>query len=186
MVRTQAGHLFALLQSPVLHLLQFSPPSDFTVMKSNAGEFVYAEMGPQGQLSPTQMRVGHMTPAQEQGMQPGLRPSFVDCKQSICDDDDTNRMLRGQAPRRTATTTGTVKNLVVLMKWSDHEGRALPTTGDIDTLMNNDGPHSLCPTGSLRDTFLENSYGALTLDSVVAPWVPMDRSESFYANGNSG
>jgi hypothetical protein len=127
-----------------------------------------------------------MTPAQEQEMLPGLRPSSVDCKQNICADDGTNRMLRGQEPRRTATTTGTLKNLVVLMKWSDHEDRTLPTMGDIDTLMNNDGPHSLCPTGSLRDLFLENSYGALTLDSVVTPWVPMDQSESYYANGDRG
>ena len=168
-------------------------------MKKNTGEYVYAEMGPQGQLSPTQLRVGHMTLAQEQAMlhqSSGgrqIRPSSVDCQQHICGGDDdggANRMLRGgqeQPRRRTATTTtGTLKNLVVLMKWSDHEGRSLPTMSDIDTLMNNHGPHSLCPTGSVRDLFLENSYGALTLDSVVTPWVSIDNSESYYSNGDRG
>jgi hypothetical protein len=52
--------------------------------------------------------------------------------------------------------------------------------------MNSDGPHSLCPTGSVRDIFLEKSYGALTLDSVVTPWVSMDESERYYANGDRG
>jgi hypothetical protein len=73
------------------------------------------------------------------------------------------------------------------MKWSNHEGTALPTTGDVDALiMNNDGPHSFCPSGRLRDVLLENSYLALTLDSVVTPWVPMGQSESYYANGDRG
>jgi hypothetical protein len=82
-------------------------------MKNKTGKYIYAEMGPQGQLSPTQMRVGHMTPSQEQGMPSGLlRPSSIDRKENMCGDDGANRMLRGQEPRRTATTTGTLKTLL--------------------------------------------------------------------------
>lgn len=83
-------------------------------------------------------------------------------------------------------TTGTLRNLVVLLRWSDHENRSLPTQSDIDILMNHNGIHTRCPTGSVRDVFLENSYGKLLLESTVMDWIPMDNTEQYYSNGNRG
>lgn len=84
------------------------------------------------------------------------------------------------------STSGTLKNLVVMIRWSDHGGRALPSSVDVDILMNNDGPHALAPTGSVRDVYLENSYGSLALDSHVTEWVTSNNTEAYYAAGSSG
>ena len=44
----------------------------------------------------------------------------------------------------------------------------------------------LAPTGSVKDLFRENSYGALNLESTVVGWVDLPNTESFYAAGQSG
>jgi M6 family metalloprotease-like protein len=52
--------------------------------------------------------------------------------------------------------------------------------------MNHQGPHPLAPTGSVRDAFLENSYGKLDLESVIVDWVPIPFSEAYITDGESG
>ena len=52
--------------------------------------------------------------------------------------------------------------------------------------MNHEGPHDLCPTGSVRDVFLENSYGALQIESTVTDWILLNETEAYYSNGVSG
>lgn len=91
-----------------------------------------------------------------------------------------------QAVPLAGITKGTLRNLVVLIRFTDHKNRTLPTKDDIEILMNHRGPHPLCPSGSVRDVVLENSYGALTLESVVTDWIDLDDTEFFYANNASG
>jgi hypothetical protein len=88
--------------------------------------------------------------------------------------------------RRAAQTTGIVKNLVIPLKWRDHTRRTLPSREDIDVLMNHKGPEARCPTGSVRDVFLENSYEQLELISTVVDWIVVPKSEAFYADKVSG
>jgi M6 family metalloprotease-like protein len=102
------------------------------------------------------------------------RPQFQD---SSDDDNGNGRRLR---------TTGTLRNLVVLLKWEDHADRPVPSPQDIDVLMNHDGPHPLAPTGSVRTVFLENSYDSLQLESTITDWVVVNNTEHYFANGNGG
>lgn len=88
--------------------------------------------------------------------------------------------------RRVKAASGIVKNLVVPLKFSDHRSRPVPSNGDLNILMNHNGPHPLCPTGSVKDVYLVSSYGNLQLESVVTPWVTLPGTESYYANGSSG
>ena len=88
--------------------------------------------------------------------------------------------------RRMQITSGTLNNLVIPFKFSDHTSRSLPSQSDLNTLMNNQGTSSLCPTGSVRDVYLENSFNQLNLDSTVVPWITIDYTESYCAGGNSG
>jgi hypothetical protein len=83
---------------------------------------------------------------------------------------------------------GTLKNLVVLMRFSDHATRDLPSVGEVDDLMSADSPTTSCPTGSVKQVFLENSNGRLILDSTVYQWVTLDPlyTETYCANGRSG
>jgi len=111
-------------------------------------------------------------------------------------DDETDNVKTYKRPRRSppnqrrslqTTNQGeSVRNLVVLIQWQDHANRTLPSPQDIDILMNHDGPHPLCPTGSVRDVFLKNSKGALRLESHVTDWVVVNNTEAYFSHGVSG
>ncbi len=90
-----------------------------------------------------------------------------------------------------ALGAGSVKNLVLLLRFSDHgpsgQNRTLPSVLDVGKIMNAvGGDPVLAPTGSVRDHYLEGSYGQFTIDSTVVGWLDMPHSESYYANGSSG
>ena len=97
--------------------------------------------------------------------------------------EDINVVPNGQSAQ---VWVGTKKNLMIPMKFANHDNRNVPTSADLTILMNNDGPHELCPTGSVRDVFLASSYNQLILNTTVAPWVTLPNTEAYYANGNSG
>ena len=112
---------------------------------------------------------------------------------SIFESDDFSRKLRGgsmredeKSHRRTVITSGTLKNLVVPIKFADHTSRSLPSRSDLNVLMNNAGPNPSCPTGSVRDVYLDNSFGALDLQSTVIDWITIDFTEKYCADGDSG
>jgi M6 family metalloprotease-like protein len=130
-----------------------------------------------------------------------LRPTQRDCQNKLCGEHDHDNRQRGlrsgnnndkeerqQRTLQAVKSRGSLRNLVLLIKWSDHNDRILPSREEYEILMNNDGPYSskLAPTGSVRDIFLQNSYGQLSVDSYVTDWIPMDNTEDFYANGGKG
>ncbi len=93
----------------------------------------------------------------------------------------------GTSPhRRTAITSGTLNNLVVPIRFSDHTSRSLPSQSDLEVLMNNEGPAVQCPTGSVRDVFLKSSFNQLDIQSTVVEWVTIDFTEAQCTGGNSG
>ena len=73
-----------------------------------------------------------------------------------CGDFCTTANGRGRELRNLVSTTGTLKNLIVLFKFSDHATRTLPSVSDISTIMNHPGDgvniayDALAPTGSVR------------------------------------
>ena len=97
------------------------------------------------------------------------------------------RRGRQLSKKKRKLLTGTLKNLVVPIKFKDHEFRDVPSVADLTTLFNNDGPTSpVAPTGSVWNVFQQSSYGALSVDSTVANWVVVSQPEAYYANGDSG
>ena len=94
--------------------------------------------------------------------------------------------LQQHQHRRAVITSGTLKNLVIPFKFSDHTSRSVPSRADLDTLMNNAGPNALCPTGSVRDVYLESSFNQLDLESTVVDWVTIDYTQAYCSNSNSG
>lgn len=81
---------------------------------------------------------------------------------------------------------GGVDNLVILIRFSDHTNRTLPAQANFDTLFNSvGGDPTYAPTGSIRDIYLENSYGQLTLNSTIVDWYTTTNTESYYADGES-
>jgi hypothetical protein len=89
--------------------------------------------------------------------------------------------------RRTTSTVGTLKNLVILIRFLDHKKRKVPSAGDINILMNSEEVDDvLAPTGSLKMKYWENSYGQLTIESTVIDWIQVERPQAYYADGKSG
>jgi len=151
----------------------------FTVVRQN-GWYYYAALDAQGALKSSGLAVGHADPSRA-GIARGVLPPLSSRSNSNLSVPDSTEVSLDVAPM------GSVKNLVVLVRFSNHTGRVQPSEADIDILMNAPGGDpSLAPTGSLRDVYLENSYGQMSLESTIANWTTVSNTEQYYANGNSG
>jgi len=84
-------------------------------------------------------------------------------------------------------TAGAFHNLVLLLKFSDHKRRQLPPRAHYDLLYNSPAtePH-IVPTGSVKNYFHTNSYGAFNVQSTVVGWIELSKPEGYYANGDYG
>lgn len=152
----------------------------YTVLRSR-GRYVYAARDSLGQLVPTAWEVGKVAPGAK-GLEKRLLPE--------------RRMSGPQKAGGTSGSTegpqavppvGTIKNLVVMVRFADHAGRTLPSAADMEVLFNATSPHStLAPTGSVKMAYLENSYGQMNLESTVSGWVTVSNTEAYYADGQSG
>ncbi|MBN2307925.1 MAG: M6 family metalloprotease domain-containing protein [Candidatus Hydrogenedentes bacterium] len=156
----------------------------YSVVVDN-GRYVYAERAPSGRLVPTGLPVGEAVP-RTQGLPPRLRPApevFDAARQRAL----PPASRAGERPPF-VSPSGTVKNLVVLCKFKDHvHGTHTRPREDFDILFNRPGGHPrLAPGGSLRDYFLENSYGRFVIDSTILDWVTLPHTEAYYADGQSG
>lgn len=154
------------------------------------GALVYARVDADGALQPSEYLVGRVNPG-ALGFAAHVRPARAmgpGPAEVAVPGTDGGATQRGGG---FALTTGSAKNLVVLIRWNDHgptgQNRTLPSTADLGILMNQPGGHpTIAPTGSVRDFYLENSYGLLSIDSTVRPWVTVSMTESWTANGVSG
>ncbi|NLK40706.1 MAG: M6 family metalloprotease domain-containing protein, partial [Planctomycetes bacterium] len=83
---------------------------------------------------------------------------------------------------------GTVRNLVILCRFSDHTDDAMIRPAeDFETLFNAvGGDPTLAPSGSVRDYYYEASYGLMTFQSTVVGWVTLPESESYYVGDFDG
>jgi len=146
------------------------------------GWYEYARLNPQGKLVPSGLKVGLSNP-KAYGLSKGLLPSASNRASSA----KTSPNGSGAGAPQGVAPQGTIRNLVVLLQFSNHTGRDLPFPSEVDVLFNATGPDpDLAPTGSIRDLYLKNSYGKLTLNSDVSSWITVSGTEQYYANGQSG
>lgn len=158
----------------------------YTAIKNN-GWYEYAKRGTSGHLNPNGMIVGRDNP-QARGLQKHVMPSQAVRAQSA---KNVSGGAIAIAIANSVPPLGTVKNLVVMVRFADHVGRNLPSTSDVSVLFNSvGGDPTLAPTGSVKDVYYENSYGQMTLNSDVNPgiggWITVSQTEAYYANGQSG
>ena len=79
-----------------------------------------------------------------------------------------------------------LKNLVLMLRWSDHPETSLPPSSDYNTLFNSNGPvPTVNPTGSVKDVYLFNLYGQYAIDNVVTGWISVPYTESQAAGPSS-
>ncbi len=156
----------------------------FAVVASG-GQYVYAALNAKGGLEPTALLVGRDNP-RTAGLLKNMRPSAEFIR------DERTRLiapaLAAAPPRADIAPSGSVKNLVILCRFSDHTlGVHTRAPADFETIFNTvGGDPVLAPTGSVKDYYKEASYGILTLNSTVIAWVTLPQTEAYYANGTSG
>lgn len=183
---TSAEKLFFHGSSP--HQSFLSDSEGYTVLEDEfENKFVYATRdATSGELVSSGIVVGDGNPAAA-GIPKGLVP--VDSQPQTRRQMFENRGLRDEftARHRRLNLPSTLKNLVVLVRFSNHAGRQLPSRNELNILFNRlDSSHDAAPTGSVKDVFLINSYGKFTLQSTIFGWIDLPKTESYYAGGVSG
>ena len=150
----------------------------YTILRDK-GWYKYAEKGNNGHLKASNHLVGKANP-KALGLQKRLKPSAaVQAK--------TSKRISAASETQKIAPLGAVNNLVVMIRFANHNGRDLPSVAQVDTLFNAvGGDPVLAPTGSIRDLYLENSYNQLQLNSSVHAWITLSQTEAYYANGQSG
>ena len=183
------------------HFHYYTDANGFTVMTDENGYDVYADLNvTSGELISSGRRVGKVNPRKT-----GLRKRILPTREVIekkCGEfcKEHHKIKKGNVrggrkhDRRMAVSDGVLKNLVVLICFSDHKLSEQPPESDLDLLFNSKGQKlirnsknvQIAKTGSVKDVFTTSSYGNLELESTIHPWVQLDKPQSYYTNGNSG
>jgi M6 family metalloprotease-like protein len=165
----------------------YEDAAGFPVVRAEKG-FVYARRAADGSLAATAELVGASDP-ERLGLERNVVPAPARehaqrnaAARTIASPGPSGAFLGG---------AGSVDNLVLLLRFSDHgplgQNRTLPSAADVHTIMNAvGGDPVLAPSGSVRDHYLEGSYGQFTIDSTVVGWLDLPFPESYYANASSG
>ena len=151
---------------------------------------VYARLSDDGKLEPTAAEVGKADP-RALGLAPRLLPPP---EQRRADHEPARRLYRPWLNTSKAKAqpdiapAGAIRNLVILCMFSDHTTAAhTRSRADFDTLFNRaGGDPAIAPTGSVRDAYIENSYGIVDLQSTVVAWVTLPETEAYYVGVNNG
>jgi len=150
----------------------------FTIVKEiQAGRWVHATRAGDGKLAPSASVVGrddptklgvlrHMLPARAQ------RAAAPNGGAPLSSEDGPSRL----------PTIGVMKNLVVLVEFSDLA--ATRTKEEYEALFNTIGYNVDGAQGSVKDYYDEVSYNTLDVQSVVTDWVTLDRKYSFYGRND--
>jgi len=143
----------------------------YTLMYDAQKYVVYAQTDGQGNLTPSNIRFGNNTkpPA---NITKGLRYSKEQTNTLMQIEEMTENALIQRA------TTGNVKVLCVLAAFSN---RALvKTKTEFDALMNQAGYNIGGAKGSVKDYYIENSYGLMNIQVTVVGPVTVPQSVSYY------
>ena len=119
----------------------------------------------------------------------GLHKIEENCRKKLCGEENRRLLLQEEEEeepqrRMAVRTTGTLKNLVILIQFKDHaesknRQKDIPTKEEIEFLMNSD-------ESSLRSIYDELSSGQLDVESYVTDWFVTSETEAWYADGDSG
>ncbi len=160
--------------------------------------YVYATLDEAQKLQPTLLEVGKTDPsvgpaALFQNVVPNFEDAALRKSRALHPAHAKARglpikSLKGYTPEAGILQVETVRNLVILSRFSNHTvGVNTRAAGDYNAVFNTPGGHPThAPTGSVRDYYLENSYGNMILNSTVVGWVTLPHTESYYANGRDG
>jgi M6 family metalloprotease-like protein len=177
----------------------WSDSSGYTVVRDELENFVYAQRTTEGALESTGIKVGEADP-EVFGVEPNLMPDYALIDQEMEMDEEESfrrnrdRRLGGRVIVKKCEHDASdaepcyYKQLALLVRFSDHVHRELPSPEDIDILFNHNGPtgDSAASTGSIADVYRSNSFDTFVLDTHVTPWQDIDCTEEYASQGKNG
>lgn len=144
----------------------------YTLMYDTQKFLVYADKDAQGNLVPTGVKFGiEAAPA---FLQKGLRYSAAQANTL----STIKKITTADAPQKAAV--GQKKVLAVLVDFVDRP--MIKTTAEFDALMNQVGYNTGGAKGSVKDFYLENSYGQLDLEVTVVGPYSAPNTTAYYAS----
>ncbi len=167
------------------HLHWNEDAAGYTVLKeASGGRWVYAVTNAAGELVGSSRAVGAANPA-TLGVPKRLLPAGAVAAAGSASAARRTALLTTGLPVRKAPLTGTMKNLVLLVAFSDKAFTY--TTNQFDALFNTIGYTTDGAQGSVKDYYKEVSYNQLTVDSVVVAPVTLANGYAYYGgNDTSG
>lgn len=174
----------------------YETPEGNIVMQDAAGWWVYGVSDGAGDVRPGTQRVS-ATRAEAAGLAP-VRPDPSVVEQKVLQGKKAlgyyglgAMQAVGEAtpgdpmnkPPKRIEPNGTVKNLVILVVFSDHTtGTDTLAASAYDPLFNQTGYNTDGAAGSVKDYYNEVSYGNLTLQSTIAAgkWLQLPNTEAYY------
>lgn len=153
--------------------------SGYTILRNiPAGDWFYAEQNADGSLKAGKHKAGSDDPSKL-----GLRKHL---KNTAAVYRAKTQRGRAPAPRAGAPiTSGTMKNLVILARFSDQT--TTYSQAQFNSLFNDAGYNIDGATGSVKDYYLQVSYNKLAVQSTVSQWVVLPQPYAFYgANDAAG
>ena len=176
----------------------------YSIIKdTSTKDWVYSEKGLGGSLKKTPHKVGRADPKRIGLTKHLLEDAGVSAAKARRRERDTSRRPRSapstsisisgaqplnsstlpaDRPQSTPITTGTMKNLVILARFSDQSSTY--TQAQFDSLFNQVGYTTDGAVGSVKDFYTQVSYGKLTVNSTVSQWVTLPQPAAYYGAGN--
>ena len=151
----------------------------YTLMYNDQKYVVYAQLDGQGNMVPSNIKFGGNVklPA---NITKGLRYS----KTQVNTLTQISKMTTNAATiQRASSTTGTINALCVLAGFKDK--KFTKTQAEFNALMNQVGYTAGGAKGSVRDYYLENSYGLMTLQITVVGPVTVSQNVSYYGTNST-
>lgn len=135
-------------------------------------------------IKPSRHVVGSVDPSTLQGLTTAAKRRRFKSNKSTLDHTNVRRRLQS------STATTKFQSLILLIRFADHTSRELPSQSNFHRFFNkletSDNIDDVAPTGSIKQVFLQNSYGKLEASALVVDWITVSGTEEYYANGEYG
>ena len=158
----------------------------YTILKDSiTRSWVYAEQDTDGSMKAGKYKAGSYDPGKL-----GLEKHFRDKGRINYAKNMRNKRYfstfqpGAAAPAKTPILTGTMKNLVILARFSNQT--TTYSQAQLNSLFNDTGYVTDGAVGSVKDFYHEISYNKLTMESTVSQWVTLPNTIAYYgANGDA-
>lgn len=126
----------------------------------------------------------HQYKVQPELLHPAICEGISD---ELCLQWDTEMKANARNLQYVIKTTGFVRVLVLLMKFTDHIDKESPPIEEYNKLFNDPGQTPfVTPSGSISSWLHANSYGTFNIEAEIIPWHITNNTEKYYAFGKSG